>query len=182
MTGLRRARSSQTPMNGPNTSAGANCAAPRNPIWAALACRVSAAARGIASRLNWVPNSETLWPAQNLRKSGCRHSGETLASATGPTASTEGEPRRTLRDHTSRAQQLPEVLGPSLRQVPVVEVVLRQHLPAGHPVDGQRPPSQHSVDLDQAVRRRREAQRPLTLVVGRSPLVTHSAHLLVANK
>ena len=68
--GLRRARCSHTPMNGPDTSAGANCAAPMNPIWAELACRVSAAARGMASRLNWVPNSETLWPAQNLRNSG----------------------------------------------------------------------------------------------------------------
>ncbi len=79
MTRRRRMRSTQTPAGNPTTKKAAVDAAVNRPISNAVACSVRTASNGMASRLTCEPNSLTVSPPHNSRKSRCRSSTPPLA-------------------------------------------------------------------------------------------------------
>src|SRR3954454_11940057 len=84
-TGRRFTRSTQAPATGPNSRYGANWAAPSSPISAGVAAKRPIAVSGSATRVICEPTSETLWPTQSLRKSGCcQRAGRRSITASGP--------------------------------------------------------------------------------------------------
>ena len=66
----RRRRSTHVPASRPNTSAGADAAAPRTPIPIGPASRVSTAVNGIARPLTSVPNVDTVYATHSRRNPG----------------------------------------------------------------------------------------------------------------
>ena len=72
--GRRRSRSTQTPAGSVKSRNGRNSTVPSRATWNALASSTTMAAIGSASAEIWLPNWLIVWPAQSLRKSGCRHS------------------------------------------------------------------------------------------------------------
>ena len=114
--GRRGRRSTQTPASRPSSGQGAAASAPRMPICAGVACRVSAAVRGKASSVTCEPKSEMVWPSQRRRKPVWRHrpGGASAAGATGGAArmGDTPPPRRGARE-TGREEDAPRVARPA---------------------------------------------------------------------
>src|SRR6266487_415334 len=72
-TVLRRTRSTQTPASKPITRTDTPSNAPRIPIWAGVAARMSTAVRGSAMPVMPLPKCETVCPSHSLTRSEFFH-------------------------------------------------------------------------------------------------------------